>query len=200
MLAAGAALSCGAGLADEQVSTTIQNKDGKFSIDGRFSIEADPSVAWDVLTSYEQIPRFVGNLKKSHVQEDLGIYHFLLEQEFEGGFLFFTQRVHVLLDVHEVWYQNIQFIDIKKKDFLIYQGSWSLTTNPPKGLEIGYKLEAKPNFDAPFAGDFMNGGAKDLLKAVRREILRRQKNKDLEEVPRLSLTKPTTPGQNKKVN
>jgi hypothetical protein len=199
MLAAGVALSCGAGLADD-VSTTIQSKNGKFNIDGRFKVKADPSVVWDVLTSYEQIPRFVGSLKKSHVQEDLGVYHFLLEQEFEGGFLFFTQRVRVLLDVREVWYQHINFIDIKKKDFAVYQGSWSLTEVPQEGLEIDYQLEAKPNFDAPFVGDFMNGGAKDLLKAVRREILRRQKNKDLESTPRLSLTKPSTPGPLKQVN
>jgi hypothetical protein len=97
-----------------------------------------------------------------------------LEQEFEGGFLFLTKRVRVLLDVHEDWYKSINFTDIDHKDFALYEGSWQLLPDPVKGLEIIYTLKAKQNFDAPFAGDYMRGGVKDLLDAVRREILRRQ--------------------------
>src|SRR5271170_2808267 len=117
MVAACVALSCGAGFAADAVSLAFQEKDHVYDINGTFFVDAEPSVVWDVLTGYEHIPRFVGSLKKSHVEENLGPYHFLLEQEFEGGFLFFTKRVKVLLDVHEVWYQAIQFTDIDRKDF-----------------------------------------------------------------------------------
>jgi hypothetical protein len=174
MVAACAVLSCGAGWAADPISMTVQDKNGTFNIDGSFNVKAETSIIWDVLTAYEQIPRFVGSLKKSHVEEDLGPYHFLLEQEFEGGFLFFTKRVRVLLDVHEIWDQTIAFTDIDHKDFDVYQGAWTLKTDSSEGQEINYTLEAKPNFDAPFEGDFMHGGAKDLLEAVRREIIRRQ--------------------------
>ncbi len=174
MVAACVALSCGAGIAADAVSLDFQNIHNAYDITGSFYVANDPSVVWDVLTGYEHIPKFVGSLKKSHVTEDLGPYHFLLEQEFEGGFLFFTKRVKVLLDVHETWYQTIRFSDIDHKDFAFYDGSWQLLPDPEKGLKIIYTLNSKQNFDDPFAGDYMRGGVKDLLEAVRREILRRQ--------------------------
>ena len=172
-VAACVALSCGAGFAADEVSMAVHETRGDYLLNGSFHVAADPSVVWDVLTAYDQIPDFVGSLKKSHVEQDLGVYHFLLKQEFEGGFLFFTKRVAVLLDVHEVWYQSIQFNDVDHKDFAVYEGAWNVKPEV-NGEEITYELEAKPNFSAPLMGDFMNGGAKDLLSAVRREILRRQ--------------------------
>ncbi len=174
MAAAFAALSWGAGFAADAVSMTITSKNGDYQLNGSFRVEADPSVIWDVLTAYEQIPRFVGSLKKSHVEQDLGPYHFLLDQEFEGGFLFFTKRVRVLLDVHETWQQQIEFSDIDHKDFKLYQGGWDVKAAGDGAQEITYTLEARPNFDAPFMGDNMSGGTKDLLSCVLKEILRRQ--------------------------
>ncbi len=191
MVAACAALSCGVGQAADPVSLAFQEKDHVYDINGSFYVANDPTSVWDVLTGYEHIPKFVGSLKKSHVTEDLGPYHFLLAQDFEGGFLFFTKRVHVLLDVHETWYQSINFTDTDHKDFAFYEGSWQLVPDPAKGLEIIYTLKAKQNFDAPFAGDYMRGGVKDLLEAVRREILRRQDEAAKENQKPVELAKQT---------
>ena len=94
-------LSCGVGLAADPVSLDFQEKSGTYDIRGAFNVDAEPGVVWEVLTDYHHIPKFVGNLKKSFIDEDLGPYHFRLEQEFEGGFLFFTKKVRVVLDVHE---------------------------------------------------------------------------------------------------
>lgn len=168
------AATCGVGLAADPVSMDIQGQNNDYNLSGHFHVEADPAVVWDVLTAYEQIPHFVGSLKKSHVEQDLGVYHFVLDQEFEGGFLFFTKRVSVRLDVHEVWYQRIDFADLDHKDFKLYEGCWTVKPVDGKNEEITYQLEAIPNFDAPFMADNLNGGAKDLLEAVRKEILRRQ--------------------------
>src|SRR6185503_9264931 len=110
-------LFCASCSAEDAVSLSFQEKDHAYDIKGSFYVDAEPAVVWDVLTGYEHIPQFVGSLKKSHVQEDLGPYHFLLDQEFEGGFLFFTMRIRVLLDVHETWYKTIQFTDIDHKYF-----------------------------------------------------------------------------------
>ncbi len=166
-----------AGFAADPVSLVFQGKDRSYEMAGSFEVEADPAVAWCVLTGYEQLTRFVGNLKRSRVEKDLGPHHFLLEQEFEGGFLFITKRVRVLLDVHETEDRSIDFTDIDGKDFKFYQGSWNLSPGAEKGLNITYRLKAEQNFDAPFAGDYTRGGVKDLLEAVRREILRRQAEK-----------------------
>lgn len=191
MVAACVALSCGASQAADAVSLNFQEKDHAYHINGSFYVANDTPSVWDVLTGYEHIPKFVGSLKKSHVTEDLGPYHFLLEQVFEGGFLFFTKSVHVLLDVHETWYQSIIFTDIDHKDFEFYEGSWQLVPDPDKGLEIIYTLNAKQNFDAPFAGDYMRGGVKDLLNAVRHEILRRQAEVAKEKSSPVELAKQT---------
>ncbi len=174
MVAACTVLSCGAGLAADPVSMAVNARNNDYNLNGSFRVKADPSIIWDVLTAYEQIPRFVGSLKKSHVEQDLGPYHFLLDQEFEGGFLFFTKRVRVRLEVQETWQQRIEFSDVDHKDFKLYQGNWEVRDAGDGGQEITYRLEAQPNFDAPFMGDNMGGGAKDLLACVRREILRRQ--------------------------
>jgi hypothetical protein len=187
MVATLSILSGGEALAADNVTLDFQEKNGAYDIQGAFFVRADRSVVWEVLTDYHHIPKFVGNLKKSQIEEDLGPYHFTLEQEFEGGFLFFTKRVRVLLDVHETWHKTIRFNDTEGKDFQFYQGSWEVSSRPSEGLEINYRLKAKQNFDAPFAGDYMKGGVKDLLDAVRREILRRQDLVEKEKTSALNL-------------
>jgi hypothetical protein len=189
------AFSRGACLAADAVLFTFQEKDHVDEVNGSFNVGDDPSVAWDVLTDYERLPKFVGSLKKSHIEETLGPYHFLLEQEFEGGFLFITKRVRVVLDVQESRNQTIDFTDTDHKDFAFYRGSWRLLPDPGKGFKITYTLKAMKNFDSPFAGDYMRGGIKDLLDAVRREILRRQADKLKAPSPSTNLPKPIgTPG------
>jgi hypothetical protein len=173
-MATGVVMTCDAGFAADAVSLSFQGKDRSYDIEASFDVEAGQSIVWDVLTGYEQLPQFVGNLKKSQVEKDLGPHHFLLEQEFEGGFLFLTKRVRVLLDVQETSGQTILFADIGHKDFEFYEGSWELRPDLGGALKVLYSLKATQNFDAPFAGDYTRGGIKDLLESVRREILRRQ--------------------------
>jgi len=180
MTAACAALSCGAGLASDDVTTHLKDDRGTFHVYGHFRVQASPQTAWDVLTDYHHIPKFVGALKASLLLESLGPYHVLLRQEFEGGFLFFTKRVRVQLDVLEIPYRAIVFTDLERKDFHHYFGAWMIDRAPSGEMEVLYHLEARQNFEVPFAGDFMNGGVKDLLSSVRREMLQRQRRADLE--------------------
>ncbi len=60
-----------------------------------------------------------------------------------------------------------------------------------------YQLEAKKNFDAPFAGDYMNGGAKDLISAVQKEIYLQQtrinRKKEMSVVAGRNGVNPTAP-------
>jgi len=193
VMAACVALSCGAGLASDEVSTTLKDVRGTFHVHGRFLVQADPQTAWEVLTDYHHIPKFVGTLKTSILTESLGPYHILLHQEFEGGFLFFTKRVRVQLEVLEIPLRAIVFNDLDRKDFHHYMGAWMIGRTSSGELEVLYQLEARQNFEAPFAGDFMNGGVKDLLACVRREMLRRQARVDREIVASLKTVSPTLP-------
>jgi len=173
MLGTGAAVTCGAGPLFQPISFSSNETKGVDEIKAQFFVNADQLTAWKVLSNYETIPQFVSSMKKSHIEEvkDGDIY---LCQEAEAGFLFITKRVHVLLRVHEVPGQSISFLDVSQKDFYFYQGSWNIDPGSQGGVTITYHLQAQKNFDAPFAGDYMNGGAKDLIIAVQKEIYQQQ--------------------------
>lgn len=158
----------------DAVSLDFQQKDGICNVDASFDVAADCSTAWAVLTDYDQMHRFISGLKRSHLEEYSGRGRFLVEQEFEGGFLFVTKRVRVRLAVCETRCQTILFEDIGHQDFEFYKGSWQLRSGPKGQMKISYSLKAQQNFDDPFAGDYMRGGIKDLLDSMRLEIARRQ--------------------------
>jgi hypothetical protein len=58
-----AALACGQGFAADPVSLQFQDQNNVYDIQGFFFVDADPSVAWDVLTGYDRLSRFVDSLK-----------------------------------------------------------------------------------------------------------------------------------------
>jgi hypothetical protein len=173
ILGTGAVAPCGADPLFQPVSFSAHEKDGVDQVKARFYVNAQSQTAWAVLSDYENIPKFVHTMKKSHIEKRCDD-NLLLTQEAEAGFLFITKKVHVLLKVHEVPGKSIAFEDVSLKDFCFYQGSWDIQTCPQGGVSVVYELEAKKNFDAPFAGDYMNGGVKDLITAVQKEIYLRQ--------------------------
>lgn len=179
LLAACVALSCGAGLAAEPISMVFNEDNGHYTVEGCFFVQADPTTAWKVLTDYDHIPGFVHDMKLSRVEErwdnDL-----VLRQEAEGGFLFFTQKVRLLLAVHEQPGKSIVFEDVAHKDFSFYRGSWNIQKDAlGTGIQITYALDAQQSFSAPafLASDAVHGGAQNLLSAVRSQILLAQEKK-----------------------
>ncbi len=171
-----AALWCGASFASEDPTLAFYEGYGHYKLEGSFFVEADQATIWDVLTDYEHIPQFVGSMKISHVENRLGD-DLVLRQEPEGGFLFFTKRLHLLLNVHETPETSIVFQDTSHQDFDFYQGSWQIQpAGDGRGFEIIYDLDAQQNFSAPafLASDAVSGGARDLLKKVREEIMKRK--------------------------
>ena len=172
-------LAASAGFAEDAVSMAYNEGWGHYNVEGCFSVEADRQTVWDVLTDYGHISQFVGNMKVSEVESRIDD-DLILRQEAEGGFLFFTQRIRLLLNVHEVPLRSIRFTDISHKDFYFYQGSWQLEpSSDGRGTEVTYRLDAEQNFSAPafLASDAVKGGAQDLLNSVRREILQRRQAK-----------------------
>jgi len=196
VLGTGAAAPCGADSLFQPISFSSHEKAGVDEVHAGFYVKADTQTAWKVLSDYENIPKFVSTMKKSHIEkrcED----NLLLTQEAEGGFLFITKKVHVLLKVHEIPGKSIFFEDVSLKDFCFYQGSWNIQPCGQGGVSVVYALEAKKNFDAPFAGDYMNGGVKDLITAVQKEIYKRQmmmkKDAGLASVDSAQMKPTTTP-------
>jgi len=178
MVAACTVLSCGAGkAADDPNPMTLSFYDqwGHFKVEGSFFVKADPSTAWEVLTNFDRIPHFVNSMKVSKVLSQSGD-DLVLQQEGEGGFLFFTQRIHLLLNVHEQPEKSIVFEDTSHKDFSFYQGTWTINKAGEDGLEVIYTLDAEEHFGAPafLVGDSIQGSVKDLLQSVRKEMAAQQ--------------------------
>lgn len=139
-----------------------------------FAVAASPEVAWQVLTDYAGLPRFVESLSRSVVVgRDDGIVQ--VEQEGTGRFGFLTRRVHVLLTIEEKTSSDrLDFHDTSGTSFHVYRGAW--TVEPRQGGAIvTYRLEARPRFFAPglLAGRASKGNVRSLLEDVRSEMERR---------------------------
>lgn len=192
-----AALWCGASFAADDPTLSFYEGFGHYKLEGSFFVDADRQLIWDVLTDYEHIPDFVGSMKISRVESRFGD-DLVLHQEPEGGFLFFTKRLHLTLNVHETPENSIIFQDTSHQDFNFYQGSWQIQkADSGHGYEVIYDLDAEQNFSAPafLASDAVSGGARDLLKKVREEILKRAEIAQKKAAEDVQLTRSPKPTQ-----
>ena len=143
---------------------TVREAHGVYSVTARFEIPQTASVALAVLSDYEQIPRFMPDVRKSVVLER-GPKRLLVEQEAVSQFMMFSKKVHLLLEVVEE-NSSIRFTDKSGKSFQSYEGSW-LAEAKDGGTTITYKLTAQPGFDVP---EFI---LKRLLKRDSGEMINR---------------------------
>ena len=125
---------------------TVNETGGLYSVTARFEVPQTASVALAVLSDYEQIPRFMPDVRKSVVLER-GQKRLLVEQEAVSQFMLFSKTVHLLLEVTEEG-DAIRFTDKSGKSFESYQGSWT-AVQKSGGTTITYELRAKPGFDVP---------------------------------------------------
>lgn len=172
-------LFCAAGAAaaaePEDVSLTLEELSNKrYEVNGTFLVQASSAAVWDVLTDYENIPRFVSSMKRSRVLERRADGMVFLEQEAAGGMFMLTKKVFVCLEVRrgEQW---LDFGDRCRRHFWFYEGGWR-TRLGPDGTVVSYRLEVQPDFPAPgfLLRRVMRQGAAELLRQVRAEILRRE--------------------------
>jgi hypothetical protein len=173
--------------AADDISLAFFEGYGHYKVEGSFFVDADKQTAWDVLTNYGHIPDFVHSMKVSSI-EKRDTNDLVLRQEGEGSFLFFSKRIHLLMDVHEQPQSDtIVFTDTSHQDFSTYQGSWNIIPSTlGHGLEVIYTLDAAQKFSAPafIASDVVKGNVQDLLRSLKREIAYRQVEKNLEAAAR----------------
>jgi carbon monoxide dehydrogenase subunit G len=156
------------------VEIDIHQKPGKiFEVQGSFDVEASTEIAWDVLTDYENIPTFVSSMKSCHIKENRTDGTMVIEQTAVGGMFFVSKKVQILLEVKQKA-DSLEFLDIGRKDFWIYNGNWQVSPTIG-GSHITYVLIAQPDFPAPsmLMKTVMKRGARQLLEQVRGEIKRR---------------------------
>ena len=160
--------------ANTPVSVDVENGAGQtYVVDAAFDVNVPASLAWEVLTDYEGIGRFVSSIRQSTIQRrEAG--RVLLEQHGVGRAWVVSLPMHVVLDVREHDQRMLVFRDVCGKSFTTYEGTWELTTIG-SGTRVTYRLTADPNGRQPamLARSAIKGSVRKLLDEVRHEILAR---------------------------
>jgi ribosome-associated toxin RatA of RatAB toxin-antitoxin module len=157
---------------DGETDVTVQEADGLYTITARFTVASSPAIVLEVLTDYDDIPRFLPNVRASRLVERQG-GHALVEQEAVVKLMFFSTRVHLLLGIDE-GPRSLRFVDRSGKSFTRYEGAWTVAERDGQ-VEVRYTLNANPSFEAPgfLIRRLMQRDASDQIRRLRREMAAR---------------------------
>jgi uncharacterized membrane protein len=159
-------------------NVTVREQDGIYHVAASFSVAQPAPVVFAVLTGYEQIPRYMPDVRSSRVIER-NDGHAVVEQEAVARVMMFSKRVHLLLDVREEPLA-IRFRDRCGKSFEHYEGAWTLSpaarTGATERVEVRYELAAKPSFDVPefLLKRLLKRDAQEMIRRLRDEMTRRR--------------------------
>jgi hypothetical protein len=98
------------------------------------------------LKDYEQIPRFMPDLRTSVIRVRSGA-RVVVEQEAVAKLLMFSKRVHLVLEIVEEA-AALHFTDLCGRSFEQYTGAWQVAAIDG-GTSVTYELTAKPSFSVP---------------------------------------------------
>jgi ribosome-associated toxin RatA of RatAB toxin-antitoxin module len=141
----GAAAAISASAAPEP-NITVREESGIYNVAATFTVPQARSFVMAALTDYDQIPRFMPEVRISTVlerREDGAV----VEQEAVARFMMFSKRVHLVLDVQQER-GAIRFRDRCGKSFARYEGVWTIGERGA-ATHITYELAAKPAFQVP---------------------------------------------------
>jgi hypothetical protein len=174
-------LTLGAGPSPDSGSFTFdfRQEGNRYFFHGLFEVKTDPQVAWEVLTDYDNLSRFVANMNCRILSREEG--EWMVDQTVGGGFLFIRQEVKGLLRVRVKPYETIWVEEITRRQFGLYEGTWSIESCPPEGvLKVGYSLQVERNGATPgfVTADLFRQSQEDLLIGMKREMDRREAKKD----------------------
>lgn len=160
--------------ANSPVSVDVdRGTDKAYVVDAAFDVNVPPTIAWEVLTDYEAIGRFVSSIRQSTIKKrEVG--RVLLEQHGVGRAWIVSLPMHVVLDVREQDQRVVALRDVCGKSFTTYEGAWELTTIGSV-TRVTYRLKADPNGRQPamLARSAIGGSVRKLLDEVRHEMLAR---------------------------
>lgn len=151
---------------------TVREEGGVYHVAAMFSTPQPMTVAHAVLTDYEQIPRFMPDVRASRIIER-GDGRLVVEQEAVARILFFSKRVRLLLDVESAP-ATIRFRDRSGESFRRYEGVWTLTERDGHAT-VSYALTAQPAFDVPefILTRLLSRDASRMIERLRAEMAAR---------------------------
>jgi carbon monoxide dehydrogenase subunit G len=122
-------------------------RDGDFvTVVASAQLKADPRIAWEVLSNYDDLARFIPDMRSSRVlKRDAG--GLVVEQKGELGFLFFRRPIEVTMAVSEEPQRRIdaRAISGNMKDM---EARYELLPSE-KGLKLAYYGRFVPDFFLP---------------------------------------------------
>jgi hypothetical protein len=135
-------------------------------------VDQPASVALTVLTDYEQIPRFMTDVRTSMVRER-GTGWAIVEQEAESRLMMFSKRIHLVLLIEEQP-DALIFRDRCGQTFVRYEGAWRLSSEDGHTV-ITYELTAEPSFDVPgvILKRLLRRDSSRMIVSLQREIAAR---------------------------
>ena len=153
-------------------AVSVREQNGAYLVRAQFDVAQAAHIARAVLTDYEQIPRFMPDVKTSVVVERTAS-RLLVEQEAVSKFGLFSKTVHLRLEVIEDG-NTIRFIDRCGKSFKHYDGSWTLLP-AGSGTTLTYELTAQPDFGVPelIIKRLLKRDASEMIARLRGEIATR---------------------------
>ena len=155
-----------------QPHVTVREEGGIYAVTARFQVPQTPALAIAVLTDYEQIPRFMTGVETSLVLER-GPGRAVVEQEAVSRMMWFSKRVHLVLEVTERA-DSLVFRDRSGRSFTRYEGTWRLCELNGQ-TQILYELTAQPSFDVPefLLKRLLKRDSAQMIEGLRREIAAR---------------------------
>jgi hypothetical protein len=171
-------LSASRALAQQSpAAVTVREAQGVYTVVARFVVDQPAAVALAVLTDYEQIPRFMPDVRTSVVRER-AIGSAVVEQEAVASVMMFSKRVHLVLEIEEQP-DALIFRDRCGRSFVRYEGTWRLS-NQDGHTAITYELIAEPSFDVPgfLLKRLFRRDSAQMIERLRREIAARSTHPD----------------------
>jgi ribosome-associated toxin RatA of RatAB toxin-antitoxin module len=162
-----------AAAADGPLVSVRDNDEGGYQIAARFVVPQSRATVRAVLTDYDNIPRFMPDVRTSRVVErQEGSVR--VEQEAVSRLLMFSKRIHLVLDIEE-GADVIRFRDRCNESFESYEGAWTLK-DLAGGTEVTYELSARPAFSVPgmVIRKLLNRDATVMIDRLRKEISARE--------------------------
>jgi ribosome-associated toxin RatA of RatAB toxin-antitoxin module len=170
------ALSPAASLAaaeEPDPEVAVREEKGVFTVSAEFEVPQTPACALAVLTDYERIPSFMPGVTTSVIRER-SAGRTIVEQEALARMMFFSKRIHLLLEVREDE-DTLTFKDSARRSFTRYEGTWRLSRRDGQTV-IRYELRAQPNFEVPgfLLRRLLKRDARQMIDALRVELAARQ--------------------------
>ena len=136
------------GHAAEELVVEAERRGDGVEVKARALVAAPVALAWQVLSDYERLPRFIPGITRSIVRQRQG-NRMLVDHSGEARFLFFSFPIEVTLEVLESpldWIESRSVAGNVRR----MSGRYDLSPDPERGgMRLRYWGLIEPDFDLP---------------------------------------------------